>query len=176
MQTPRRTLPWYFHPGWFWAVLLASFPIQIILYLTAEPLVVSVLGALGLVFAAFYFSWSYLLYEYLAPKTPDSSRHWPGRNKVPISIILASVLLIVPLNIIGPNTEKPNEIADLIVLPIFICFFLLNWRACDLLVSLERDKYPYRSVTLSFIAMFYLPVTIGWFYGRLRNLERAGNI
>lgn len=70
------------------------------------------------------------------------------------------------------NTAEPNEPADLIAIPVFFAFFMLNWRAMDLLVSLERQAGQNRNVTVGFIAVFYLPLTIGGFYDRLIALKR----
>ena len=176
MKPESSKFPWYFHPGWFWAILFLSFIVQVSTYYADKSVFETILTAVGLTIAAFYFSWSFLLYEYLAPSTLDSSRHWSGRNKVPIVIILGSLLLLIPMSELGINTKKPNELADLMVFPVFISFFLLNWRACDLLVSLERDAGRGRSVTISFIAMFYLPLTIWWFYHRLKALRANGRI
>ena len=169
-------LPWFFHPDWFWGVLLAGIPLQLFAFVSKTAFADGVLQTAASLIGAFYLSWAYLLYEYLAPGAPDPSRHWPGRNRLPLFVLLGSMLLGALMTALGYNTNEPNEPGDIVILPIFFSYFLLNWRASDLLVSLERSSGHGGRVFLSFIAMFYLPLSIWWFYGRLKLLRRQGSI
>ncbi|GEM_PF-6030668 len=171
-----RSIPWYLHPVCLWGVILFSFVLQLVSLSTDYAFLKYFLGAIGLAVAAYYVLWAYLLYEYLAPSSHDASRHRPGGNKLPLTVILASMALAILLTMLGLNTEKPNEAADLLVFPLFLSFFTINWKACDLLVDLERNLVPTRSKTLSFIAMCYLPIFVFWYYSRLKTLKRKGVI
>lgn len=166
-------IPWYFRPLPVVLIYVLGLAGSLYVYATSAP-TPNVIAALStLLFSLFYAVWPFLLYTYLAPHAGPKSRHRIGRCNTVFFSLVSVLIAGLLLDIFGFNTIKSNEAADLIVFPYFLLYLTLIWRTSDLLTELEcRKPVGYEGrVMPTFIGMYFLPITIGWFYSRLKKLQ-----
>lgn len=171
-------LPWCFTPWSFYLVIFPGFVAPPFYAAHSVGPVQILMICWGILSVGLYLFWPTLLIEHLSMPATERSKHETMSSRITALVLGVSLLLALLLGLFGVNTSAANELADLIIIPIFAAFSVQLWRAAKLLVAAERPHpdLPQTSRLHTGFAIIFLPVTIVGFHNRLKRLSHANAV